>query len=64
MSDMKSKTPRQYSSPTRELQASQTRERILMAVGGWLQAEAPGEITYAALAQEAGGEGGKGLRHL
>lgn len=61
---MKSKPPRKYTSPLREAQANETRERILAAVAAWMQDDAHGEFTFDAIAREAGIERRTVFRHF
>lgn len=61
---MKTKMSRKYTSPARDLRASETRERILAAVAGWMQAATHGEFTFDDIAQRAGVERRTVFRHF
>lgn len=61
---MKSVEPRKYSSPLRESQAKETRERILAAVDSWMRDDAHGDFTYDDIAREAGVERRTVFRHF
>lgn len=55
---------RPYSSPLREAQARETRERILEGVAAWLQLERADDLTLDAIADEAGVERRTVFRHF
>lgn len=61
---MNSRTPRKYSSPLREAQANETRERILGAVAAWMKDDAHGDFTYDDIAREANVERRTVFRHF
>jgi AcrR family transcriptional regulator len=61
---MKAKSPRKYSSPLRESQAHETRERILEAVAAWMQNDTPGDFTFDAIARQASIERRTVFRHF
>lgn len=61
---MKSKEPRKYSSPLRESQAKETRERILVAVASWIRDDSHSDFTYDDIAREAGVERRTVFRHF
>lgn len=61
---MNSKATRKYSSPLREAQANETRERILAAVAAWMKDDAHGDFTYDDIAREANIERRTVFRHF
>ncbi|MBI3790768.1 MAG: helix-turn-helix transcriptional regulator, partial [Gemmatimonadetes bacterium] len=61
---MKSTSRRTYHSPLRQAMAQQTRERILAAVGTWMQRATGAEFTLDAIAREADVERRTVFRHF
>jgi AcrR family transcriptional regulator/uncharacterized RmlC-like cupin family protein len=61
---MNSTERRAYHSPLRQAQTQETRERILAAVGTWLQHDTNGDVTLDAIASEARIERRTVFRHF